>query len=152
MPALHHSTRLHNIKPPFGSIIILHHISSREFLCCLSVSFVFFFMYIHTYIHTVPIDMHYCATEYLRSVSCTCPLQVSALAGEVGERQRERDLVTHTLTDRTAQLQLLTTQNEVYTIHISALYNGALEILVSPCDQHSRHCHRYHKLHCWLFY
>ncbi|CAI8015914.1 Coiled-coil alpha-helical rod protein 1, partial [Geodia barretti] len=38
--------------------------------------------------------------------------RVSALAGEVGERQRERDLVTHTLTDRTAQLQLLTTQNE----------------------------------------
>ena len=73
-------------------------------------------MYIHTYIHTVPIDMHYCATEYLRSVSCTCPLQVSALAGEVGERQRERDLVTHTLTDRTAQLQLLTTQNEVYVV------------------------------------
>ena len=41
-----------------------------------------------------------------------CP-QVSALAAEVGEVQRERDLVTHTLTDTTAQLQLLTSQNEV---------------------------------------
>ena len=41
-----------------------------------------------------------------------CP-QVSALAAEVGKVQRERDLVTHTLTDTTAQLQLLTSQNEV---------------------------------------
>lgn len=46
------------------------------------------------------------------SSQCVCP-QVSALAAEVGEVQRERDLVTHTLTDTTAQLQLLTTQNEV---------------------------------------
>ena len=42
-------------------------------------------------------------------------VQVSAMEAEVREARRERDLVTHTLTDRTAQLQLLTTQNEVNT-------------------------------------
>ena len=68
MPALHHSTRIqyYNIQPPFGSVLIIHHISSRE-LTLLPLCFIrVFFLVVHTYV--VPINMYYCATEYFRSV------------------------------------------------------------------------------------
>ena len=41
-------------------------------------------------------------------------VQVCGLEAELGDAERERDLATHTLTDRTAQLQLLTTRTEVH--------------------------------------
>ena len=49
---------------------------------------------------------------------CVCVVvQVCGLEVELGDAEREKDLATHTLTDRTAQLQLLTTRTEVvYTI------------------------------------
>ena len=40
-------------------------------------------------------------------------MQVCSVEAEVNEARRERDLIAHTLTDKTAQLQLLTTRSEV---------------------------------------
>ena len=61
-------------------------------------------------------------------IACVLTVQVCALEVEVGQVSQERELLSHTLTDRTAQLQLQITQNEVHN-NITCIYMYCIYIV-----------------------
>ena len=63
--------------------------------------------------------------------------QISGLQGEVSEATRGRDLVSHTLTDRTAQLQLQINRTEVHVhVHVQCVRSNVMCIYIYMTIQH----------------